>query len=55
MKTNDIIGELKKYSDADFLKTAPDNLILQVINDLPLEGDLRGIVFDLWKESKKKN
>jgi len=35
-----------------FLKTADEKLILQVINDLPTEGDLRGIVFDLWKKSK---
>ena len=51
-KTNKIILSLKKYSDTGFLKTANTDLILQVINDLPLEGDLRGIAFDLWQKSK---
>ena len=51
-KTNDIIGALKRYSDTDFLKSANKDLILQVINDLPLEGDLRGIAFDLWQKSR---
>ena len=53
--TNDAILALKRYSDTGFLKTADDKLILQIINDLPVEGDLRGMVFDLWKESKNKN
>jgi hypothetical protein len=26
--------------------------MLKIINDLPTQGDLRGMVFDLWKESK---
>ena len=52
---NDAILSFKKWSDTGFLKTADDKLILQVINDLPPEGDLRGMVFDLWKESKNKN
>ena len=51
---NDAILSFKKWSDSGFLKTADDKLILQVINDLPSEGDLRGMVFDLWKESKGK-
>jgi hypothetical protein len=51
---NDAILSFKKWSDSGFLKTADDKLILQVINDLPAEGDLRGMVFDLWKESKGK-
>ena len=50
--TNKAILSFKKWSDSGFLKTADDNLILQVINDLPTEGDLRGIAFDLWKKSK---
>ena len=54
-RANEAILALKRYSDTGFLKTADDNLILQVINDLPVEGDLRGMVFDLWKESKNKN
>ena len=53
-RANEAILALKRYSDTGFLKTADDNLILQVINDLPVEGDLRGMVFDLWKESKNK-
>lgn len=53
--TNHAILALKRYSDTGFLKTADDKLILQIINDLPVEGDLRGMVFDLWKESKGKN
>ena len=51
---NDAVLSFKKWSDSGFLKTADDKLILQVINDLPAEGDLRGMVFDLWKESKGK-
>jgi hypothetical protein len=51
---NDAILSFKKWSDTGFLKTADDKLILQVINDLPPQGDLRGMVFDLWKESKGK-
>ena len=51
---NDAISFFKTSSDNGFLKTADDKLILQVINDLPTEGDLKGIVFDLWKESKNK-
>ena len=51
-RANDAILALKRYSDTGFLKTADDKLILQVINDLPTEGDLRGIVFDLWRKSK---
>jgi hypothetical protein len=53
--TNKAVLSFKKWSDSGFLKTADDTLILQVINDLPTEHDLRGMVFDLWKESKKKN
>lgn len=53
--TNKVVINFKKWSDSGFLKTADDKLILQVINDLPTEGDLKGIVFDLWKESKNKN
>ena len=52
--TNKVVINFKKWSDSGFLKTADDKLILQVINDLPTEGDLKGIVFDLWKESKNK-
>jgi len=51
---NDAILSFKKWSDTGFLKSADDKLILQVINDLPVEGDLRGMVFDLWKDSKGK-
>jgi hypothetical protein len=50
--TNKAILSFKKWSDSGFLKTADDKLILQVINDLPTEGDVRGIAFDLWKKSK---
>ena len=53
--TNKVVINFKKWSDSGFLKTADDKLILQVKNDLPTEGDLNGIVFDLWKESKNKN
>ena len=53
-RANDAILALKRYSDTGFLKTADDKLILQIINDLPVEGDLRGMVFDLWKDSKGK-
>jgi hypothetical protein len=52
---NDAILSFKKWEDSGFLKTVDDKKILQVIADLPAECDLRGMVFDLWKESKKKN
>ena len=51
---NDVVLNFNKWSKSGYLKTADDKLILQVINDLPKEGDLRGIVFDLWKENKNK-
>ena len=50
--TYDAISFFKTSSDNGFLKTADKNQILTVINDLPTEGDLRGIAFDLWQKSR---
>jgi hypothetical protein len=43
---------LNKSSKSGFIKQIPEDEMLQFINDLPTDGDLRGIVFDLWQESK---
>jgi hypothetical protein len=50
--TNDVVTNLKRWGDSGFLKKISDKDMLAIINDLPTEGDLRGIVFDLWKKSK---
>jgi hypothetical protein len=38
--TNKVITNFEKWSKSGYLKTADDKLILQVINDLPKEGDI---------------
>ena len=53
--TNDVVTNLKRWGDSGFLKKISDKDMLAIINDLSVEGDLKGIVFDLWKESKNKN
>ena len=52
---NDVIVNLNTWSKNGKIKNISDKDILAIINDLPPQGDLRGMVFDLWKESKIKN
>ena len=49
---NDAVIAISRWEENGFIKQVSDNQMLKIINDLPLEGDLRGMVFDLWKESK---
>jgi hypothetical protein len=49
---NDGLLFLNKSSKSGLIKQIPEDEMLQFINDLPTDGDLRGMVFDLWKESK---
>jgi hypothetical protein len=49
---NESLSFLKNAEKSGFIKQIPEDEMLQFINDLPTEGDLRGIVFDLWYESK---
>ena len=49
---NDVVVTLYRYQKKGILKNISDSDMLALINDLPRQGDLRGMVFDLWKESK---
>jgi len=49
---NDVVVSLYRYQKKGILKNISDSDMLAIINDLPRQGDLRGMVFDLWKESK---
>jgi uncharacterized FlaG/YvyC family protein len=49
---NDGLNFLNKSEKDGFIKQIPEDEMLHFINDLPTDGDLRGIVFDLWQESK---
>ena len=49
---NDVVVSLNSWEKSGRLKNISDSDMLAIINDLPAQGDLRGMVFDLWKESK---
>lgn len=49
---NDVVVSLNSWEKSGRLKNISDSDMLAIINDLPTQGDLRGMVFDLWKESK---
>jgi len=49
---NDVVLSLSSWDKSGKLKTISNTDILAIINDLPIQGDLRGMVFDFWKESK---
>ena len=51
---NDAVIAISRWEENGFIKQVSDDKMLKIINDLPLEGDLRGIVFDLWKEYQGK-
>jgi hypothetical protein len=51
---NDVVINLNRWNQTGYLKNVSDKDMLAIINDLPVEGDLKGMVFDLWKESKGK-
>ena len=49
---NDVVVSLNSWSKSGKLKNISDKDMLAIINDLPAQGDLRGMVFDLWRDSK---
>jgi hypothetical protein len=49
---NDVVNSINRWNKSGKLKNVSDKDMLAIINDLPKEGDLKGIVFDLWKDSK---
>jgi hypothetical protein len=49
---NDAVIAISRWEENGFIKQVSDDQMLKIINDLPTQGDLRGMVFDLWKESK---
>ena len=49
---NDVVINLNRWKQTGYLKNVSDKDMLAIINDIPVEGDLKGMVFDLWKESK---
>jgi hypothetical protein len=52
---NDAVLSIRRWEENGFLRQVSDDSMLAIINDLPKEGDLRGLVFDLWKESQRKS
>jgi len=52
--SNEVVSSFRRWEENGFLKKADDKNILAIIIDLPAQGDLRGMVFDLWKDSKIK-
>lgn len=51
---NDVALSFSRWEKSGKLKNISSTHILAIINDLPTQGDLRGIVFDLWKEYQGK-
>jgi hypothetical protein len=51
---NDVALSFSRWEKSGKLKNISSSDILAIINDLPTQGDLRGIVFDLWKEYQGK-
>ena len=48
---NDVVLSISSWEKSGKLKNISNSDMLAIINDLPTQGDLRGIIFDLWKES----